>query len=122
MNILNLTQHTATEDQLKAGVVEPTDKLAVQQLLTFEELPGRELIRSRATALATLVAESGHVQAMIGGAPFFMAPLEQALRDQGVKSLYSFTRRESHEVPDGNGGVRKTQVFRHVAFIEAARV
>ena len=119
MFILNLTQHHATPDQIEVGVVEPADKAAVQQLLTFEELAAREVVASRAATLADLAAGSDYIAAMIGGAPFLMAPLERALRERGVTPLYSFTRREASEVPDGQGGVRKTQVFRHVGFIEA---
>lgn len=119
MNILNLTQHPATTDQQRAGVVEPADKAGIQSLLTFEELPDAAEVATRAASLAALVVDAGCIAAMIGGAPFFMAPLEKALQEKGVKPLYSFTRREASEVPDGVGGVRKTQVFRHVGFIEA---
>ncbi len=119
MSILNLTQHAATADQALAGVVEPADKAAVQELLTFEELPSAALVAERAQALAQLASASGCRSAMIGGAPFFMGPLERALVATGFTPFYSFTRREAADVPDGNGGVRKTQVFRHVGFVEA---
>lgn len=119
MTILNLTQHAATSDQVLAGVTEPTDKASVQALLTFEELPSAALVAERALALAQLALVSDCQAAMIGGAPFFMGPLERALVAVGVTPFYSFTRREAAEVPDGNGGVRKTQVFRHVGFVEA---
>ena len=33
--ILNLTHHAATPEQVEAGVVEPTEKARVQELLTF---------------------------------------------------------------------------------------
>lgn len=39
MKILNLTQHTATADQVAAGVVEPKDKKKIQEMLTFTEKP-----------------------------------------------------------------------------------
>ena len=41
MQIMNLTQHNATEDQLKAGVYEPSPEIKklISELLTFEELP-----------------------------------------------------------------------------------
>ncbi len=119
MNILNLTQHDATADQIAAGVAEPRAKALVRELLTFEELPNTEMVGVRARKLAATAALAGYEAAMIGGAPFFMAPLELALKEAGVKPLYSFTRRESAEKPDGNGGVTKTQVFRHIGFYEA---
>lgn len=117
MHILNLTQHAATTEQIAGGVREPADKASVQALLTFEEMPDAATVGDRANAVADMA--SGYAAAMIGGAPFFMAPLERALKERGVTPLYSFTRREASEGPDGTGGVRKTQVFRHVGFIEA---
>jgi hypothetical protein len=120
MTILNLTQHAATADQLNAGVVEPADKRAVQALLTFEELPDAQDILRHAAALAEAARESGHPEAMIGGAPFFMAPLERALAKAGVSALYAFSKRESVEVQDEKTGeVRKTQVFKHAGFVVA---
>lgn len=118
--VLNLTQHAATADQLAAGVVEPADKRAIQELLTFEELPDAQDILRRAAALAGIARESGHPACMIGGAPFFMAPLEHALEKVGVKTLYAFSKRESVEVLDPQtGSVKKTQVFKHAGFVEA---
>jgi hypothetical protein len=32
--------------------------------------------------------------------------------------VYEFSVRESVEQPDGNGGIRKVNVFRHVGFVE----
>jgi len=123
MNILNLTQHDATPDQLAAGVREPAGgaggKAEVQELLTFEGLPDSAWILAKAEALAAVARTHAVDAAMIGGAPYLMGPLERALKEQGIKALYSFTLRESVDVPDGNGGVRKTAVFRHVGFVEA---
>jgi hypothetical protein len=121
MKILNLTQHIATEDQLAAGVSEPSDKAEVQRLLTFETLPSPEEVRCRAEALAELAVAEGAAFAMIGGAPFLMAPLEKMLIERGVAPLYAFSRRETTEemLPDGN--VRKVQIFRHAGFVPACR-
>jgi hypothetical protein len=119
MRILNLTQHVATRDQFAAGVVEPAHKPEVQELLTFEELPSRAWILAKAQALAELARAHAADVVLIGGAPFFMAPLEAALKKVGIKPLYSFTlRTEAGEEPDGKGGMRKSHVFRHVGFIE----
>ena len=117
--ILNLTQHTATSDQLEAGVVEPANKARDQRLITFDDQPTSGEIRERAVAVAAIAASSGHTVAMIGGAPFFMAPLEVALKERGILPLYSFTRRISLETPDGKGGVNKAAAFRHVGFVPA---
>ena len=117
MSILNLTQHPATPDQIKAGVVEPSDKKAVQDLLTFTNLPDSWLLGSRAEALALLAAGTGCESAMIGGAPYFMSYLERALMSVGVRPLYSFSVRETEEQVQSDGSVKKVAVFRHSGFV-----
>lgn len=119
MKILNLTQHIATPDQVAAGVVEPTAKRAVQELLTFEELPTPQQIRGRADELAMRTAATGYTTAMIGGAPFFMPPLQSALQARGVKVLYAFSKRVSVDEKQADGSNKKTQVFRHAGFVAA---
>lgn len=122
MKILNLTQHDATADQVAAGVLHAgCEKEEVRELLTFDGLPSREWIEAKAQALADVARAHGPLidAVMIGGAPYLMGPLELALKAQGIKALYAFSLRESVETPDGSGGVRKTQVFKHAGFIEA---
>lgn len=114
--ILNLTQHAGTPEQ---GVKEPSDKKAVQELLTFSALPTSAEIRSRAEKLAAIAVAEGAEAAMIGGAPYLMGPLENALRASGVRPLYAYSVRQSVEKTDGNGNVVKLNVFRHVGFVEA---
>lgn len=118
-NVLNLTQHAATQDQLDAGVVEPMNKGAVQEALTFSEIPRRKTIIDNALALAYMALDSGCNKALIGGAPFLMSALEKALMAVGVEPLYSFSIRSSVEESDDNGGVKKTAVFKHAGFISA---
>lgn len=120
MMILNLTQHPATTEQVAAGVVEPADKAGVQSLLTFEQAPDTTEMIRRAAALVQLAKAAGAEAVMIGGAPFFMAPLESALVEAGVQALYSFTHREAMEEKQPDGSVRKMQVFRHVGFVGGA--
>ena len=116
--IINLTQHAATAEQAVAGVIEPANKKLVQDLLTFDTLPDIEEIYEAAAMLAVAAGESGCKTAMIGGAPFLMSALERALIDADIKPVYAFSVRESVEKPDGNGGVLKTAVFKHVGFVE----
>ena len=88
MRILNLTQHAATPEQLAAGVVDltPAQRAVVSQILTFETLPSRPVIQSRARLLAQAAADDSSMvgevgpfdAAMIGGAPYLMGPLEDA--------------------------------------------
>ncbi len=130
--ILNLTQHPATPEQLEAGVVDlpAAERSELCELLTFEELPSSEELDNRAEYLAQMVTcseifEDGApmgTRVMIGGAPFFMEPLAQTLRAHGYIPVYAFSRRESVETDDGQGGVRKTAIFRHLGFVEAPGV
>ncbi len=120
MQILNLTQHVATAEQVAAGVFEPRDKAAVHQLLTFEACPDREAIRARAEALAEIARMNGAEAAMLGGAPYLMGPLEDSLRAAGIRPVYAFSQRagvEEELLPDGSK--RKVQLFRHVGWVWA---
>lgn len=118
--ILNLTQHNATPEQIAAGVIEPSsgDKAAIKELLTFTDPPCAASIRARAARLA-VIASAYTDRAMIGGAPYLMAPLESELMDAGITPLYAFSRRESVEETQDDGSVVKRSVFKHVAFVEA---
>ena len=116
--VVNLTQHQATAEQVEAGVVEPADKAAVQEVLTFDTIPGAAELERRAYVLAYLAAQSGCKKAMIGGAPFFMSTLEKALAQNGIQPVYAFSQRESVETIKEDGSVVKSAVFRHVGFVE----
>lgn len=123
MRILNLTQHKATPQQVQAGVVDPHDVDAknVQLLLTFDELPSISVIERRAEQLAQLARELCRVDkcnaVMIGGAPYLMPELECALRRQGLRYCYAFSKRVAEDQPQAGGSVRKVQIFRHAGFI-----
>jgi hypothetical protein len=134
MAILNLTQHQATTEQIEAGVIDlPADIIPiVRNLLTFDTIPTSDEMNARAHDIAVIAADCAAsedrgdnagfaLSAMIGGAPFFMTTLERALLNAGITPVYAFSVRDSREEPDGNGGVRKVNVFRHVGFIEASQ-
>lgn len=74
-------------------------------------------MEERAEKLAEIVANHGCPAAMVGGAPYFMAPLERLLLAGGIKPLYAFSRRESVEQTQPDGSVRKVAVFRHVGWV-----
>ena len=114
--IFNLTQHAPTAEQLEAGVT-PASK-DVSALLTFVGLPTKVDIEERAQALATLAEASGFTATMVGGAPYLMAPLCNALEQRGITPLFSFTERQSVETVQADGSVVKTAVFRHVGFVQ----
>lgn len=128
--IINLTQHPSTADQRAAGVVDLQNQelAALKELLTFNDLPSREDIATRAEQIAGLAVLNGlggededpvPLQAMIGGAPYLMAPLEWALQNQGITPVYAFSLRETVEQPQPDGSVKKTQVFKHLGFVKA---
>ena len=120
MKIVNLTQHTSSADQMAAGVVDlpEADRANVSALLTFDDLPGDDEVAHRAAAIAAVVAHSCDC-AMIGGAPYLMAPLIVALRAVGVEPVFAFSRRESTEIVQPDGSARKTAVFRHAGWVRA---
>ena len=118
MTIINLTQHAATPIQIADGVFEPSNKREIQSLLTFEGLPSAYEVNKRARIIACHVPE-GTKRAMIGGAPYLMAPLEFALLELGITPLYSFNTRQSVETLDPvTQVVTKTAQFVHSGWVE----
>ena len=127
--ILNLTQHAASPEQLAAGVVDlpEAERAFVSKLLTFDKLPTRAEIAERAAWLAQVaggdskscpsVAPEQFNAAMVGGAPWLMSALEDALNWAHIEAVYAFSVRESVEQAQPDGSVRKTAVFRHVGFV-----
>ena len=112
--ILNLTQHVASTAQVAEGVVEPSNKSLVQELLTFSTLPSGAEMNDKAQALADIADEHEAHTVMLGGAPYFMPVLELVLNRRGINVVYAFSVRESIEVD----GV-KTSVFKHVGWVTA---
>lgn len=137
MTILNLTQHNATPAQITEGVVDlvGSDKDLLVELLTFNTLPTVEEIESRAQKIAYIASdlmleekanwiEEGldeddfeQYYAMIGGAPFLMGPLEVALKKFDIIPVYAFSVRDSVDVKQADGSVKKTAVFNHGGFV-----
>ena len=114
--MLNLTQHEGTPDQ---NLQEPSAKALVEKLLTFHGVPTQEQITEAVDALAAIAqAESNDFKAMIGGAPWLMAPLERALQRVSITPCYAFSERKSIESIE-NGEVVKKSVFVHIGFVEA---
>lgn len=120
MEIVNLTQHPDTAEQLDAGVVDlpPEDAAFVRRLLTFDSLPESDTIRDRAAILATMAGQYAGA-AMIGWAPYLMGPLERALWARGITAFYAFTLRQRLEERLVDGAVRGTTIFRHAGFVPA---
>ena len=117
MQILNLTQHIATPEQVLAGVVEPIDKKEVQELLTFIFPPTLKQMEFRATRLAQIALENNCNITMLGGAPYFMGSIELALVAEKIMYMYSFSERVSVETTDEDGSIVKTNVFKHTGWV-----
>jgi hypothetical protein len=122
MTVINCTQHLTTEDQRKDNIVDLPEEFRchIQQLLTFETLPSRKTLGNRAELIVNeLLAYSSQWEnrqdlygkyVMIGGAPFFMSYLHNALVEVGAVPVYAFSQRKSvDEVVDGT--VVKRSVF-----------
>ena len=121
MKILNLTQHNATAEQIEQGVFDAPAEIhsTIKALLTFDELPSKERLSNNANALVDIAMDMGATHVMIGGAPFFMGVLENALKESGIAPLYAFSQRVSVEKANENGEVVKTNIFKHIGFVEA---
>ena len=124
MIIINLTQHTSTPEQRDAGVVDLPEKTRndVSDMITFNEIPSLEEMRSVARRVIDLaVMAYGPLplgqEMMIGGAPFFMATFEEAIRLAGGVPVYAFSRRESVDQPQADGSVKKVGTFRFAGFV-----
>ena len=112
--VLNLTQHQASAEQIADGVIEPAEKAAVRELLTFDTLPCREEILRRARELAIIASHGEYAGAMLGGPPYLMKDLETALHAAGVPPMHAFSIKVTVRV-DGN----EISVFKHAGFIPA---
>lgn len=112
MSIINLTMHLGTPEQ---GVIEPENKEEIKKLLLFKTLPSKLEMIDRTEALSIIA--SCYTHAMIGGAPFLMAPLVEALKNKGIVPLFAFSERVSEE-KEVDGKIVKTNVFKHLGFVE----
>lgn len=121
--IVNLTQHQATPAQVAAGVrdLPRAKRVYLTRLLTFDDVPSPSELVLRAYKIAELAMAAKTRHVMIGGAPYFMSYLEDALRGRGITPLYAFSIRKSAEELLDNGTVKKSQVFEHAGFVEARR-
>lgn len=133
MKIINLTQHSVSDDQAKDGVIRHTiHHREICELLTFHEIPTQLEIAERASKIADLALSvlqnlrdrknkpglKGY--AMIGGAPFLMPALEQELRIRDIQPLYAFSERCSIEEVSSSGETVKKSVFKHLGFVNTS--
>lgn len=120
MSIINLTGCAATQEQLDAGVFEPSErcKQVIRTILTFEELPEPIDVYVRAMDLAKIASLEGAEAAMIGGEPYLMRPLSESLHTENIQPLYAFFRHEGIEEAQADGSIVKRTEARHLGFVE----
>ena len=119
--IVNLTQHTFSAEQLAdlwARGVEIIEFPFDKGLITFDTCPSVDELRARAREVADVAKDYNPTHAMIGGAPYFMPFLEEALWEHVIVSTYAFTERRAVETGNANGSVTKTSVFCHGGWIK----
>jgi hypothetical protein len=115
MKILNLTQHSAAQEQVAAGVIElhGDDKKRLIDLITFNEVPNHNQLEKVAWEVFDIANKYEYEFVMIGGAPFLMSWLEAVFKGAAV---YAFSKREVVE-KEVDGKVVKTSVFKHIGFV-----
>lgn len=122
--LINLTQHKLTPEQ-KEGFNEIVDSFDFTEDLTFNTIPSSKDVFLRAKQIAGCAAEIAEQYpecipvALIGGAPYLMGKLEDALRVWDIIPVYAFSKRTSVETVQPDGSVVKTTIFKHEGYIEA---
>lgn len=134
MKIINITQHPATPEQGVEDIIIQGECVAssfglrpdqfgyfpkLADVLTFDRIPTYGQMWSRACLLTTISVRLEATHAMVGGAGFFIPVLEKALRQRGIVPVHAFSKRESVETQNADGTVSKTNVFKHLGFVES---
>ena len=105
--ILNMTQHAPNDEQREAGLIEmdAVTQQKIRDLLTFDEMPTAMEVSDRAEALAQMAWDIGIETVHIGGAPFLMPTLVEALEMKGMQPVFSFSKR----IVEEKDGVKKSK-------------
>lgn len=119
-SVLNLTQHNKSEEQVEVFEPNSEDKESIKKLLLFTEMPDHSELLDRAEKIAKIASKYECEQAMIMGAPFFLGYLEDALKEENITPVYSFTQRISQEYVDENGKTIKQSVPKHEGFVKVS--
>ena len=114
--ILNLTQHNSSPEQIEQGLIEPSDKTLVKELLTLRVSSAEEMrnaIDTKVQHLLNVADAHKPTTILVGGHPGLITILVGELKFQDYKVVMSHTDRVVVE----NDGV-KTSVFKHKFFYE----
>lgn len=119
-DICNLTQHLPTPEQTEVGVYNLPDEDwgLVKKLMTFNSLEEARNHAEAAEKIADIASKNGCKKAMIGGAPYLMPRLENALLSRGIDPLYAFSKRVVQEQKMPDGSVVKKSIFKFEGFVE----
>ena len=118
--IANFTQHTATPDQIKDGVVEIENlhRSLLKPLLNFEEIPHFSDVMMSAHTLLSMARDFGYEAIMVGGYPALMMALGLAKEGHQIRVFFAHSDRVSEERTMPDGTVRKVAVFKHIGLVE----
>lgn len=103
--ILNISNLRVNDELKKFGVSEAKDWKLIKSLITFNEVPSNEEIRSRAASLAEIAKASEATGVLIGNprSQFMLSEIEKACEAKGIKIYYPFFVREKIDNEDENG-------------------
>lgn len=120
MIIANFTQHTATPEQIKDGVVEldETQKSLLAPNLNFKELPHYSDVMMSANIILSMARDFGYDAIMVGGYPALMMALGLAKEGHNIRIFFAHSDRVSEERTMPDGTVRKITVFKHIGLVE----
>lgn len=123
MNVVNLTQHLSTPEQIKDGVFDLPEGLREKlvKALTFSAQYCREDLEAAAQEVVSIVKEIDCFRTMVGGMPSFMPVLEAALVKEGCAVGYARSERVSEDHVQPDGSVKKIAVFKHVGMYWASQ-
>ena len=125
MNILNLTQHQGSVEQLSQGLIEPSadNKVYIKELLTLNNVPNPETLKSMCEARAELLLElmekaheENDIQSfLIGGHPLLIQTLIRLNRGR----FYLLGAQSNRVTVEGKDG-SKLSKFQHQYFYTLA--
>ena len=121
-DMINLTPNKATPEQIADGVTEIDEcsHALVKKALTFndiEDIEGHSL-KQRVADLIAIATCFGAKSVMVDGAPYFLPILVESLKKVGIIPRYSFSVKEIRETTNEDGTVTKTEVLKHIKFID----
>lgn len=119
IKILNLTQHPATKEQKKEGVVdlEGKDLEMLKELITFDEMPDKKNLELASYGLINIAKKHGFNNVLIGGACYFMPILDKIMKDHNINAFYAYSKRNAID-KYVDGKIVTEYTFEHEGFLK----